>query len=85
MEIDIRFRFTMLRNNLLSINYSIILKIQLIDKLIINKLIASCSWNLTLNLNQTVGLTIDLDLFIYSEISMSIQTKSLPAWSPFLF
>lgn len=64
MEIDIRFRFTMLRNNLLSINYSIILKIQLIDKLIINKLIASYSLNLTLNLNQTVGLTIDLDLLI---------------------
>lgn len=60
MEIDIRPRFTMLRNNLLSINYSIILKIQLIDKLIINKLIASYS----LNLNQTVGLTIDLDLLI---------------------
>lgn len=79
MEIDIRPRFTMLRNNLLSINYSIILKIQLIDKHIINKLIASYSLNLTLNLNQTVGLTIDLDLFIYSEISMSIQTKSLPA------
>jgi len=64
MEIDIRPRFTMLRNNLLSINYSIILKIQLIDKLIINKLIASYSLNLTLNLNQTVGLTIDLDLLI---------------------
>jgi len=64
MEIDIRPRFTMLRNNLLSINYSIILKIQLIDKHIINKLIASYSLNLTLNLNQTVGLTIDLDLLI---------------------